>query len=285
MAIEVKTDYYFDPAVLDKASKTLKKKKLFLFDMDGTIYLDDELFAGAKELLGEIKRRGGKYVFITNNSSKSRRAYVEKLTRLGIEADEDDFFTSAMATAVYLNDNYPGKLAYCMGTRSMMDEMRRAGVRVTQSLEDGPELVLAGYDTELTYKKLNDVCYLLSTRPDMPYVATHPDYVCPASYGFAPDLGCFMDMIERSCGRRPVVIGKPKPAMVLSCEKHLGVGGDETVVVGDRIYTDVASGVNAGVTSVLVLSGETKPEDIPKYDVKPTFVLAGVKMMYELLTR
>lgn len=262
--------------LLGRDASELLDKRLFLFDMDGTIYLGSRVFDGARELLREIKSRGARYVFITNNSSRSRADYVKKLTSLRIAAGTGDLFTSSQATAMYLNENYPGVTVYCMGTRSLCEELTAAEIRVTQNTEDKPGLVLLGYDTELTYKKLDDVCMLLSTVKDIPYVATHPDWVCPVSYGFAPDCGCFIQMIEKAAGRRPVVIGKPHPEMIYAVEKHFGVSRGDTVVIGDRIYTDIASGQNAGVTTVLVLSGETTRDALDKSELKPDFVFRDV---------
>lgn len=257
------------------------KIKLFLFDMDGTIYLGNTLFDFTVELLGEIRKHNKKYLFITNNSSKSVNAYIEKLGKMGISASKEDFVTSSMATVGYLNSNYPGSTLYVCGTESLKSELRDAGYTITENTEKTDCIVL-GFDTELTFKKLDDISRMLCTR-DIPYIATNPDYVCPTEYGSVPDCGSVTDMLFNATGKRPYVIGKPKPLMIeLAMEKE-GVTPEETAVIGDRIYTDIMSGVNAGTQTVLVMSGETTPEILKKSDVRPTYVFESVKTILERL--
>ena len=250
----------------------LKNIKLYLFDMDGTLYLGNKLFDFTEELLSKIKDSGGKYMFMTNNSSKSVADYIKKLKKLGIEAEYDDFITSSQATAYYLNKNHKGKTLYVCGTLSLKDELKSHGYRITENLDE-VDVIVMGFDTELTFKKLEDVSKLLLSRPNIPYIATNPDYVCPTEFGSVPDCGSVCDMLYNVSGRRPLVIGKPEPLMPLLAMEHAGYKKEETVVVGDRIYTDIRSGVNAGVTTVLVMSGETTYEILEKSDIKPDYVM------------
>ena len=250
----------------------LRSKKLFLFDMDGTLYLGDRLFDFTQELLDCLRRSGRKYLFLTNNSSKSVEDYILKLKRLGIEAKREDFMTSSQATAYYLKQNHPGKTLYVCGTVSLKRELEQAGFRVTESVEKA-QCVVMGFDTELTFRKLWDVSYLLTTRKDIPYIATNPDYVCPTEFGFVPDCGSVCDMIFNATGRRPVVIGKPSALMPQLAMEQLGAAPEETAVVGDRIYTDVKCGLNAGITGILVMSGETTQEILDRSNDKPDLVL------------
>lgn len=245
--------------------------KLFLFDMDGTLYIGNRLFDFTKELLAAIKKQGKKYLFITNNSSKSVLAYVKKLEHLGIEADENDFLTSSQATAQYLKENYPDKRLYVCGTSSLKTELSENGFEITEDT-DKAECIVVGFDTELTFKKLDDVSKMLCTK-DLPYIATNPDYVCPTEYGSVPDCGSICDMLYNASGKRPVVIGKPSPLMISLAMKKENAVPEETAVVGDRIYTDIKSGLNAGALSVLVMSGETTPEILDASPDKPDIVL------------
>ena len=260
---------------------TLRNKKLFLLDMDGTLYLDDDLFAGTMDFLQKVKESGGRYLFLTNNSSKSVNAYVEKLARLGIEATADDFFTSTMATCVYLNKNYNGKKIYAAGTTCFRQELADAGFPITNRLEDDVDCLLMGNDNELTFQKLEDACILLGRG--VTYLATNPDWVCPTAFGYVPDCGAVCEMLWRSTGRRPYFIGKPEPAMAQLAMEKWGVKPEETVLIGDRIYTDIACGVNAGIDTILVFSGETTREDWANSDIKPTYVAADIAEVYEAM--
>ncbi len=256
----------------------LSEKRFFLLDMDGTIYLDNNLFDGTLDFLSRVREKGGKYLFVTNNSSKSAAAYVEKLERLGIDATVDDFLTSTDATILYLNKNFPGKKFYSMGTKSFNEQLFASGVNITTELSDDIFGLVISNDTELTFKKLDDACVLLGRGVE--YIATNPDWVCPTSYGYVPDCGSFAEMLFRATGKRPLFIGKPKPEMLLlAMEKH-GYSKEETVMIGDRVYTDIASGYNAGVDTVFVLSGEGTLKDAELCDTKPTYILENIREIY-----
>ena len=258
-----------------KDACVLKDKKLWLFDMDGTIYEEERLFDGTLELLAKIDKQGGRYVFITNNSSKSVTDYIEKVNRLGITADSDNFFTSTQATILYLSKNYPNKKVYCQGTISFVKELTEAGITITEDVE-AVDIVIVGFDTEMTSQKLRNTCEILSTQ-DVVFLATNPDLVCPVAFGFIPDCGSICGMIKNATGRIPVYIGKPEPTMVNIVREKFGYTADDTVVVGDRLYTDIATGLNAGVTAVCVLTGEATDKDIDNGDIKPSLSFKSVK--------
>lgn len=262
-------------------AKNLKKKKLFLFDMDGTIYEEERVFDGTFELLKYIREIEGRYVFITNNSSKSVEDYIKKVNRLGIYAEKDNFFTSSQAAAFYLQKNFPKAKVYCQGTKSLIKELRNAGIYVTENVEEDIDVVLVGFDTELTMEKLRNTCENL--QKDVPYLATNPDLCCPVSFGFVPDCGAICEMLERATGKKPIYMGKPESVMVDFVREKFGFSKDETLVIGDRLYTDIAVGENAGVESVCVLTGETSIEDIRSGDIKPTFVFKNVKELKDCL--
>ena len=250
----------------------LKSKKLFLLDMDGTLYLDNDLFDGTTEFLEYIKSSGGKYLFLTNNSSKSVNKYVEKMANLGIETTENDFLTSSQATSFYHKKKKYKKI-YVFGTDSLKEEL--GCFNITDKLEDEIDCLVMGFDTQLTFQKLEDACILLGRGVD--YIATNPDYVCPTSYGYVPDCGSVSDMLYNATKRRPLFIGKPKPEMALLAMEKTGYSKAETVIIGDRIYTDIACGLNAGIDSIMVLSGESTRQDIEKYKINPTFVLDDIR--------
>lgn len=249
----------------------LKDIRLFLFDMDGTIYLGNNLFSFTKELLQTIKEQGKTYLFMTNNSSKGVDAYIEKMKKLGIDTEYDDFVTSSQATASYINKNLKGKKLYVSGTESFKKELRGFGVNVFDEYSDDIEGVVSGFDTELTFKKLDDVSRLL-TEKDIPYIAANPDLVCPTEYGYVPDCGSVAKMIFNATGKEPYFIGKPRPEMPLFAVERIAktkdpsVNKENTLVIGDRMYTDIACGINAKVKTLLVLSGETTEEQAKNTD-------------------
>ena len=250
----------------------LRSMKLYLFDMDGTLYLGDRLYSFTTELLQTIRQKGGKYLFMTNNSSKSVDDYIKKLHKLGIESTREDFITSSQATAYYLHKYHEGQTLYVCGTESLKAELRMEGFTVTENIDE-VQCIVMGFDTELTFQKLHDVSYLLLTKPELPYIATNPDLVCPTEFGSVPDCGSVCIMIENATGKKPVVIGKPSPLMPLLAMERLGIPKEQTCVVGDRIYTDVKSGLNAGITGILVMSGETTPAILAESEDKPHLVL------------
>ncbi len=264
-----------------KEAGSLQSKTLFLLDMDDTIYNEDTLFPGTLPLLSRIEKNGGHYVFITNNSSRSVEAYIEKVTAMGIPAGPENFYISTDATIRYLRQQYPGALVYCQGTRSFVRQLTEAGIRTTEAVEPDVDVVLVAFDTELTHEKLRRTCELLTRG--LPFIATNPDLVCPVSFGFVPDCGSVCQMLKNATGRTPVVIGKPEPTMIDCVREEYGVPREETVVIGDRLYTDIASGINAGVTTICVLSGEATLADIAASADKPDFVFESVSEIAEAL--
>ena len=260
----------------------VKNTKLYLFDMDGTLYLGDRLYDFTKELLGEIRRTGGKYLFMTNNSSKSVEDYIVKLGKLGISATREDFITSSQATTYYLNAHHKGKILYVCGTRSLIAELESEGFETTTDIEKA-ECVVMGFDTELTFQKLWDVSKILLTKKNIPYIATNPDLVCPTEFGSVPDCGSVCIGIKNATGREPVVIGKPSPLMPELAMEKWGYTKEQTAVIGDRIYTDIKSGLNAGVATVLVLSGESTLETLAASPDKPHLVLENAGQLIDCL--
>lgn len=265
-----------------KSANKLKEKTLYLLDMDGTIYNENEIFDGTLEFLEEIERRGGQYVFITNNSSKSVEDYVQKVRAMGIKAEYENFYTSGQATAMYLKENYPNQVVYCMGTKSLIKELREAGIEVVTEVDERAGVVLLGFDTENTSEKIRNTCIMLGR--DVAYLATNPDLVCPISFGYIPDCGSMSIMLKNATGKEPFFIGKPEPIMVNCVLKKLNCKREDAVIVGDRLYTDIKTGANAQVDTICVLSGEASMEDILQGEVEPTYIFKSVKEIYEGLT-
>lgn len=235
----------------------IRAAKCFLLDMDGTFYLGSKLLPGALELLDLFDRREIAYLFLTNNSSKTPREYVEKLRGLGAKISEDKIFTSGEATAIYLKRQKPGARLYVVGTPALEAAFRADGFQLTA---DNPDFAVLGFDTTLTYEKIRKLCDLVSAG--VPYIATHPDINCPTEDGFMPDAGAMMAMIAASTGKQPdVIIGKPHAPIVAALTTRMNLPIEAFCMVGDRLYTDIALGKN-GLTTVLVLSGETKPADL-----------------------
>ena len=260
------------------------KKKLFLLDMDGTLYLGRRLFPETPSFLDAVKRSGGTYLYLTNNSSRGVHTYVEHLASMGIGAKETDFLTSADALILYLKrEALDGRLLYAFGTASFRKQLRDAGFRLTDRADDGAELLVSGFDTELTFRKLEDACRLLTRG--IPWIATNPDWVCPTEWGSVPDCGSVSEMLFRATGKRPLFIGKPEPYMAELAMARMGCTKEETVMIGDRIYTDIACGVNAGIDAAFVLSGEGVREDIEKYGVVPDGIYKDVGEIAALLAK
>ena len=256
----------------------LKGKKLFLLDMDGTIYLDEELFPGTIPFLDAVRAAGGRCLFLTNNSSRSVDAYIAKLARMGIPSLRDDFLTSVDALIADLAKRAPYHKCYAFGTRTFRQQLSEAGIPITDRLEDDIDCLLMGFDTELTFQKLEDACILLNRGVD--FIATNPDWVCPTWYGSVPDCGSVCEMLFRATGRRPRVIGKPQPAMARLAMARAGVPPEKTVMVGDRLYTDITAGFNAGVDTAFVLSGEGTLADLESSEVKPTWVFDSLAALH-----
>lgn len=288
----------------------LRNCRLYVLDMDGTLYLGDEVLEGSISFVKKLDELGLNYVYLTNNSSKSAKNYYEKLERLGFpcaalnSADElspysfknlksGGVFTSGMATAEYLLERYPKKTVYAVGTAPLLEELRTHGISLFNDMpeskvykntlgEDGssqsptiPDIVLIGFDTELDYKKLDRaVSYL---RKGAIFIAANPDFVCPMPHGeVLPDCGSICALISAATGLSPKYIGKPERNMIDALSKKFDIPSSEICCVGDRLYTDIAVAKNAGCVSALVLSGETTIDMLENSNIQPDYVFAGV---------
>ena len=265
---------------MNKEILDLTKIKCFLVDMDGTIYVGNSLLPGAKEWFDLLREKDLEYYILTNNSSRSRVEYTRKLKRLGLDVPEERIFTSGEATAMYLRKSNPDASLYVIGTPPLIMEFERHGFTVT---ENNPDAVVLGFDTTLTYEKIWKLSdFLVAGKP---YIATHPDINCPLEKGFKPDIGAMIEMMAASTGRYPdVIVGKPNAPIVNALAEKTGFPLEAHCMVGDRLYTDIALG-KWGITTTLVLSGETKREDLLDSPFKPDFVVTDISEMAGLLRK
>ena len=238
----------------------LNEKKLFIFDMDGTIYLGKQVFPFAIRFIRNLRKNGKKVLFFTNNPTHSDQFYVEKLTKLGFEATLDEIMTSGDVTAEFLLRHRAGKTVYPVAPPELIVDYTKKGVPLVFENVEHADIVLSSFDTTLTYEKLDTACRLI--RNGAEYLSTHPDRNCPTENGFVPDSGAISAFITASTGISPTYFGKPyKETMDMICEST-GFAREEMCIFGDRLYTDIALGKHHGVCSVLVLTGETTPSDV-----------------------
>ncbi len=252
----------------DKYDK-LRNTKLFVLDMDGTIYLGDRVFPQAVEFVSKAKAAGRKIIYFTNNASKNPVIYYEKLIRMGFKAERNEIITSGDVTAGYLNKYHPGEPVYLVGTPALEQSFAAYGIR----LSENADIVVSSFDTTVTYKKLETACRLI--RNGATFYSTHPDLNCPTEDGFIPDSGSICALITASTGKKPKYFGKPYKETAGLISQFSGIPFENTCVVGDRLYTDIALGKNNGITSVLVLTGETKPEDVNEQN-SPDYMFSDI---------
>jgi phosphoglycolate/pyridoxal phosphate phosphatase family enzyme len=248
----------------------------YVFDLDGTVYLGDELLPGVADLLAAIERSGRRRVFLTNNPTRSREHYAAKLVRLGVAARPDEVITSATITAAWISRHEPDAGCFLLGEQVLADTLLAAGIRLTDRAEE-TTLVVASYDRGLTYDKLRTAFTALWRRPQARLIATHPDAYCPLGPGLGePDAAAVIAAVEASTGRRcEAVLGKPNPDALRTALDLVGVRPERAVMVGDRLATDIAMGRAAGTATALVLSGDSTREDVAGVapECRPTYVL------------
>ena len=280
-------DKYISPLSEEKLLQACAKIKHVALDMDGTIYLGSTLFPYTQAFLQTLRDNGISYSFLTNNPTKSSNDYLLKLQKLGIDATEEQMYTSSIATIDYIRMQYPeAKRIFTLGTPSMQAEFKKAGFEITSdSANDVPDILVVAFDTTLEYSRLCRAAW--ASKTDIPYIATNPDWVCPTDQPtILVDCGSLCKAIEGATKRQPdIVIGKPNPNMLYCIRDKYNLKDDEIAMVGDRIYTDVATAQNAGSFGVLVLSGETTLEVSLTYDRQPDLTALSIKEFGELLQK
>lgn len=248
----------------------IKEKEVFFFDLDGTIYLGNTLFEGVLEFIELLKRHHKKFYFLSNNSSKSTKDYLKKLTNFRLNITIDNIILSQHPTLMYLKKEGFNRV-FLMGTRSLKDEFAEEGFDLT---EENPEILVLAFDQELTYERLAKATKFLLNG--IPYIATHPDDRCPTEDGYIPDAGGIAALLYKAAERMPKVFGKPNKEMLLFKLEQLHMKPEQAILFGDRLYTDMQMGINAEVTTCCVLSGETSLETLSKSNLKPDFIIDGI---------
>lgn len=234
----------------------LENIKCYLLDMDGTIYLGNELIDGAKEFLEKLKENNIKYIFLTNNSSTNKDKYIEKLNKLGIEANREDIFSSGEATTIYLNKKKKGAKIFLLGTKDLEDEFEKAGFELVKEREKNIDFVVLGFDTTLTYQKLWIACEYIANGVE--YIATHPDFNCPLENGkFMPDVGAMIAFIKASTGKEPTVIGKPNKYIVDAILEKYNLKKSELAIVGEVAPFYVAIAMLLNTVTITLTSSPT----------------------------
>lgn len=252
----------------------LKETDAFLFDLDGTVYLDETPIGDVKGTLARLRAMHKRIVFLTNNSSKTEAEYRQKLTRIGLWGDGDLVYTSAMATAEHVAARFPHKRVYLLATDAVKEEFSRT----VPLVEEAPDVVILAYDTTLTFAKMKRFNEFLAGGAV--FLATHPDAVCPTAGVSMPDVGAFLELFYTSSGRRPdLIVGKPGTAMGEGLERRLGIPRARMCMTGDRMHTDIRFGNNCGMHTVLVLSGETTEETMKNFPDRPDLVLPDVNAL------
>ena len=262
----------------EEKQAALQKIRCFVLDMDGTIYLGDRLFPYTPAFLQAVENSGREYCYFTNNSSKNAVAYLQKLERMGIPVPPEKMLISNGVIIDWLNRCQPGKSVYLVGTPLLEEAFRLGGIALT---DENPDLVVLGFDTTLTYEKLEKACRFV--REGKPFYGVNPDFNCPVENGFIPDCGSMAALIHASTGVSPEFFGKPSRHTLEYLLEHTGCKEEELAVIGDRLYTDIKIAEGTGVTSILVLSGETQPEDLKNSPVQPDMVCESLEELTALL--
>src|SRR6266498_1106535 len=258
---------------------SLRHVRCFLLDMDGTFYLGEQLLEGALRFIEVLRQQGREFLFLTNNSSKDSQQYAEKITRLGLPIPREKVLTSGEATAMHIQHQKPDARVYIVGTLALENEFVKRSFVLTHKK---PDFTVLGFDTTLTYGKMWTLCDLV--RAGVPYVATHPDSNCPTETGFMPDIGAMIAFVKASTGREPdLIVGKPNQLFIQKAAELVGIPVSAMCMIGDRLYTDIALGSTAGIPTILVLSGETRLEDVPISPFQPRYIFQNLGAVADYL--
>jgi len=253
----------------------------FLIDMDGVIYKGSQMLPGADRFIAGLRERGIPFLFLTNNSQRTRRDVATKLRRLGIEAFEEDIFTCAMATARFLAKQKPHGTAYVIGEGGLLQALYQNGYSV---VDHDPDYVVVGEGRTLTLEQMETAVRMILDGAKL--IATNLDPNCPTQHGTRPGCGAFVAMLEAATGTKAFSVGKPSPVMMRQARKELNLSTDDVIMVGDTMETDVLGGVQMGYRTVLVLTGSTRLDDLTGYAYRPDLVVDSIADLcdHELVT-
>jgi len=277
-------DYFYKEQLLSKVSfsekgkELLKKVQCFILDMDGTFYLGDKIIDGSLAFLEGVKNCNKCFYFFTNNSSRNAKYYQEKLKKMGCFIEEKDILTSNQVIMKYIKENQKGKQVYLVGNEYLREDFKNAGIEI---VEDYPDLVIVGFDTTLEYQRVSKACHYI--RNGIPFYAVNPDFNCPMETGFIPDCGSICAMITASTGVKPVVFGKPSHHTLQYILDRTRLKEEDIAYIGDRLYTDIAMGKGNKMNTILVLSGETRKEDLVHSNIQPDLVFQSLKEIKTIL--
>ena len=273
----------------NNAAEILKSKKLFVFDLDGTVYLGDRIFPEAVKFINDLRKSGRRVLFFTNNASHKHEFYIHKLTRAGFSPTSEEIMTSGDVTASYITKAHAGEPLYLFGSTELWEDFRDHGIRLVNDangklISDEPaKIVVTSFDTELTFEKLRITCDFI--RNGATCLCTHPDFNCPVEGGFIPDSGAIAALVTASTGAVPEFFGKPS-AMTADMICHMTATAKEDIcIVGDRLYTDIATGTKNGITAMLVLTGESTLADVDALadEDKPNIIVRDLAEAGELV--
>ncbi len=250
----------------------------FLIDMDGVLYRGTDLIPGAERFVRELRDRDIPFRFLTNNSQRTRRDVVARLVRLGLDVEEEHVFTSAMATARFLAQQKPGGTAYVIGEGGLLTALHQHGYAV---VDHDPDYVVVGEGRTFNLELVESAVRMIMGGAKL--IATNMDPNCPTQNGLRPGCGAFVALLETATGVKAFSVGKPSPVMMRVAQMELGLSADETTMIGDTMETDILGGVQLGFHTVLVLSGGTRAEDLPRYAYRPETVVPSLSELADIL--
>ena len=263
----------------ESSKDVLKKVKCFILDLDGTVYLGDKILEGSIDFLEELEKNKIAFKFFTNNSSKNKEFYINRIKKMGYNLSDDMMLISNHVIINHIKENMPNKKVFILGNEYLKKDFREANINV---VTDEADVVVAGFDTSLEYENVSKACELI--RNGAAFLGGNSDFNCPTENGFIPDCGSICSMITASTGVVPEFFGKPSYHTLRYVLKDTGFKEEEIAFVGDRLYTDIAIGRGNDSVTILVLSGEAKLEDLIKSEIQPTLIfnsLGGVKNVLE----
>ena len=256
----------------------LKKVKCFILDLDGTIYLGKKILDGSIEFLETLEKNNIQFNFFTNNSSKNAKFYVKKINSMGYHTTNDKMLISSQVIINHIQKTMQNKKVFVLGNEYLKSDFIYSDINV---VEEDPDVIVVGFDTSLVYENVSKACKFI--RNGAVFLGVHPDFNCPIEDGFIPDCGSICAMITASTGVEPEYFGKPSIHTLQYILNNTGLKAEEIAFVGDRLYTDIAIGQGNDAVTILVLSGETKLQDLDNSKIQPTLIFNSVKELKDTL--